>query len=473
MKDGAYFMYTKLLNQNTKKRRDLILNGPLTKTIIMLSIPTLMMGLVQSLMPIIDGLFINNILGTLVASSITYSGPIINIISSIAMGLSVAGMALIGQMNGKGDLKNAKLVSTQLIIFSFFLGLIVAPLLFIIAFPISKTVNSEISHNVFIYLSLNALVIPFSFLESIYNAIKNAAGKPEAPFIRTIIMLVLKVLFNILFIIILPLGIIGAVIASFASNLIICLWMYYDLFIKESEDKLPLKGFYIDKVIIRRLVNLAIPSILSSMMLNLGFLLINNEIQKYGPSVLAAQGIAGSISAICFIIPSSFGAAVTTMVSMSIGAGFVKRAKYSCLVGCILSSITAIILIIIVVPLSSSLTVLFTQDKNVLFIANKSLHIYTYSVVGFGICMVEQGAFIGLGRTKMPLFLSILRIWLLRYIFILFTDKYLQFYSVFWGNLFSNYLAAIITTIIILKIKWFSAIPAKGEKSNDHEFRNA
>jgi Na+-driven multidrug efflux pump len=75
--------------------------------------------------------------------------------------------------------------------------------------------------------------------------------------------------------------------------------------------------------------------------------------------------------------------------------------------------------------------------------------------------MVEQGAFIGLGRTGIPLIMSILRIWLLRYVFILATQNVLSFYSVFWGNLFSNYMAAIITTILILKIKWVSAISSQ------------
>ncbi|MDF2700601.1 MAG: family efflux transporter, partial [Haloplasmataceae bacterium] len=54
-----------------------------------------------------------------------------------------------------------------------------------------------------------------------------------------------------------------------------------------------------------------------------------------------------------------------------------------------------------------------------------------------------------------------LRIWLLRYVFILLTEQYLGFYSVFWGNLFSNYVAAIITTILIMRVKWISFIPQK------------
>ena len=41
---------------------------------------------------------------------------------------------------------------------------------------------------------------------------------------------------------------------------------------------------------------------------------------------------------------------------------------------------------------------------------------------------------IGLGRIKVPLVLGFLRIWLLRYIFILCTESFLAYYSVFWGE---------------------------------------
>lgn len=455
------------LHQNTEKRRELILNGPILSTLFLLSIPTLMMGLVQSIMPVMDGIFINNIVGTIGASAITYSGPIINMMVALAQGLSVAGMAMIGQMNGRGNYKGAKHVSTQIVVFGFLIGCVIAPLLYILAFPISSRVNSQISHDVFLYLSLNSLVIPFSFLESIYNAIKNANGKPEATFIRMILMLILKIIFNYLFIAVFHFGLVGSVMSSLASNILICIWMFYELFMKDGDDKLTIKGFKFDLKVLHRLIKIGVPSMLSSIMLNLGFFLINNEVEKYGPIVLTGQGIASNITSVCFNLPSAFGSSITTMVSMNVGAGQGNKAKRSCFEGCIISAITAAILIAIVVPLSPYLTVLFTHEQNVLDIANKSLHIYTYSVIGFGICMVEQGAFIGLGRTGIPLIVSILRIWLLRYVFILATEHVLSFYSVFWGNLFSNYMAAIITTILIMRTKWISVISQNNGKSDD------
>jgi putative MATE family efflux protein len=449
------------LHQDTETRRNMILNGSIWKTILFLSIPTLMMGMVQSIIPVIDGLFINNIAGTVAASAIAYSGPVINMMGALAQGLSAAGMAIIGQTNGRGDFEEAKRVSAQIMVVAFLLGIITAPLLILIAFPVSWHINVEIAHDVLVYTALNALVVPFAFLESIYNAIKSAAGKPEAAFIRMVLMLVLKILSNTLFIAIFRWNIIGAVMASLLSNILICIWMYYELFIKVSNDRLQIKGFKFDFDIIRELFRIGIPSMLASLILNLGFFLINNEVAKYGTIVMNGQGIAGNITSVCFIVPSSFGSSVTTMVSMNIGAGQGEKARESCVIGCIISAITAVILIAIVVPLSSDITILFTRRKDVLDVANKALHIYTYSVVGFGICMVQQGAFIGLGHTRIPLFVSILRIWLLRYIFILATERMLGPYSVFWGNLFSNYAAALITTILILRTKWVADIPQK------------
>lgn len=417
-----------------------------------------MLSVIQALLPLSDGLFINNASGTLVASAVTFSEPIVNMAAALAQGISVAAMAIIGQANGHGDFERIKHISTQIVVFASALGVCMAPFLALIALPISAGVDPEIAQNVRLYISLYAFVLPFSFLESIYNAIKNATGKPEATFVRMVIMLVLKIIFNYVFVLRMRLGIPGCILASLFSNILICVWMFIELFVLKGEDQLTLKGYQFDKELIREVVRVGVPAMLMSLMLNVGFFLINNETQKYGAIVLNGQGIANNITAVCFNLPSSFGSAVTTMVSINIGANQPKQAKRSCFVGCVAAAVTAVLIIAVIVPASPYLTVLFTRQPEVLDIANRALHIYTYSVVGFGVCMAVQGAFIGLGRTTIPMILGILRIWLLRYIFILATEHALLYYSVFWGNLFSNYMAALISVLLILRVKWVSAL---------------
>ncbi len=449
-------MKLQFLHQGTEQRRELILHGSALSTLMMLSLPTLMMSVIQALLPLSDGLFVNNVAGTLVASAVTYCGPVINMMISLAQGISVAAMAIIGQANGQGNFERVKHISTQVVVFASAVGLCVAPLSALAAFPVSANVDPEISHNVFLYVSLYAFVLPFSFLESIYNAIKNATGKPEATFIRMLLLLMLKILFNFVFIVFMSLKIVGCILSSLCSNVLICIWMFYELFVKEGEDKLSLQGFHFDRDLIRQLVKVGVPAMLASLMMNLGFFLINHETQKYGAVVLNGQGIANNITEVCFNLPAAFGSAVTTMVSINIGARQPSNAKRSCWVGCAASVVTALAIIAVIVPLSPHLTVLFTHQADVLEIANRALHIYTYSVVGFGVCMAVQGAFIGLGQTKVPLLIGVLRIWLLRYLFILATEKALQYYAVFWGNLFSNYMAAVLSILLLLRIKWVS-----------------
>ena len=451
--------------QSTEARRDLILHGPITNTLIMLSIPTLIMSIVQSMIPLMDGLFLNNVAGTVIASSVHFAEPIINMMTALSQGLGVAAMAIVGQYNGLGDFKNAKRISTQIVVIGVMFGIAMGPTLYVVSILVSMNLLPNIKENVFTYLSLYSFVMPMTFLAALYNGIKNANGKPEATLIRSIILLLLKVLFNFIYVYLLHLGVVGSVLASFSTYSIVTVWMYYDLFIKKGDDKLSLKKFKFDPSVLKELMIIGVPSMLNTFLTNFGFFLINTEVEKYGAAVLNGQGISNNIVNICFNFTAAFGSAVTTMVSMNIGAKYNDKARKSCYIGIIMSVITSVVLIAIIIPLTPHLTILFTREAEDLYVANKSLPIFAFGVLGFGIAMVAQGALIGLGRTRIPLIISILRIWLLRFIFILLTSKYLSYWSVFWGNLFSNTMAGVIALAIILRVPWVSVINLKTQNS--------
>lgn len=439
-------------------RRKIILEGNVLVTLFLLSIPTVMMAFVQAMIPFTDGLYLNHIIGPERTGAITYSQPTINIMLGLSQGLGVAAMAMIGQMAGKGDSKGVKKISLQVLIFGIFCGIILIPISLFVALYISSTVTADMGSDVYLYLSLYSLVIPFQFMAAIFNSIKNGIGNPEAPFYRMIVLLLLKISFNFVFLQILKLDIKGAVFASLSAYIVVSFWMYYDLFMKKYEYKLDLSSYRFEKNIIFMLVKLGIPSMLSFMMINLGFLLINMEISKYGAVVIAGLGISSNINSLCFQLPSCIGTTVTTMVSLNIGVGNEKKAKKIYKVGLTIACIIAILTIAVVIPLTEHITKLFTDHKKVLHVANAALKLYTYSVLPYGIFMVCQAIFNALGKNFIPLIMSFLRIWLFRYLFILFTQKYLGYYSVFYGNLFSNFVATLIFLVIISKIKWKSGI---------------
>lgn len=439
-------------------RRNLILNGSVLNTLLLLSIPTFMMALVQSMVPFTDGLFLNRTIGPERTSAITYAKPAIDVMLGMSQGLGVAAMAMIGQMVGIGDTKKVKKISLQILMFSIFVGIFLIPISIVIAKYMSTTVADVMKYDVFLYISLYSVVIPFQFLAAIFNSIKNSTGNPESPFYRMIVLLILKILFNTIFLVVLKLEIKGAVIASLFAYVITAIWMYYDLFFKDYLYKLDIYEYKFNKAIVSELIRLGIPSMLSFMMINLGFLLINMEIEHYGRTVLAGLGIAGYINSICFQLPACISTAVTTMVSINIGIKNIKRAKEIFKVGIIISFVIAFFTIIIVLPTTPKLTGMFTYKKDVLNIANESLKYYTYSIIPFGVAMICQAVFNAIGKNIVPLIMGFLRVWLFRYLFILLTKAYLGYYSIFIGNLFSNTMAAIVFLILIKNIRWESGM---------------
>ena len=444
--------------QSNEERRQMILNGKVINTLLFLSIPTLLVGIIQALIPLSDSLFLNRLTRVEVASSVTFSQPVLNIMIALSQGLGVATLVMLGRLYGKGRMLAVKETMLQIFVFSFFIGLLLIPVCMFTAFLISNNTTSEIRNNVYTYISLYSLIMPFVFLAAIYNSSKNAIGRPEVTFVRIFLLLILKIIFNSIFLYVLKMGIVGAVMASLFSYIVVTIWMFYDLFLKSGDIKLNLRSYTIKLPIIKRLLKIGFPSMLNYAFLYLGFFLINKEMEKFGAVALNAQGIASNINAICFILPSSIGTTVSSMISINMGIGNVKKSKDVFKVGWITGVTISILTIALILPISLPLVLTFTKVQKVIEIADKALHIYTYSVIGFSIFMIAQGVFIALGRTKVPLVMSILRIWLLRYIFILLTQKYLGLYSIFWGNLFSNTLAGIIFFILVKAIDWKKGI---------------
>ena len=444
--------------QSNEERRQLILNGRVINTLLFLSIPTLLVGIIQALIPLSDSLFLNRLTSVEIASSVTFSQPVLNIMIAFSQGLGVATLVMLGRLYGKGRMLAVKETMLQIFVFSFFIGLLLIPVCMFTALLISNNTTSEIRNNVYIYISLYSLVMPFVFLAAIYNSSKNAIGRPEVTFVRIFLLLILKIIFNSIFLYVLKMGIVGAVMASLFCYIVVTIWMFYDLFLKSGDIKLNLRSYTIKLPIIKRLLKIGFPSMLNYAFLYLGFFLINKEMEKFGAVALNAQGIASNINAICFILPSSIGTTVSSMISINMGIGNVKKSKDVFKVGWITGVTISILTIALILPISLPLVLTFTKVQKVIEIADKALHIYTYSVIGFSVFMIAQGVFIALGRTKVPLVMSILRIWLLRYIFILLTQKYLGLYSIFWGNLFSNTLAGIIFFILVKAIDWKKVI---------------
>ena len=100
MKGGEQMIFK---TQSNEERREMILNGKVINTLLFLSIPTLLVGIIQALIPLSDSLFLNRLTNVQVASSVTFSQPILNVMIALSQGLGVATLVMLGRLYGKGN----------------------------------------------------------------------------------------------------------------------------------------------------------------------------------------------------------------------------------------------------------------------------------------------------------------------------------------------------------------------------------
>lgn len=446
------------ITAKTADRRALIQQGGVVQALLFLSSPTILMTVVSSMIILSDGLFLNNTSSTAVAGAIGYAAAIINTINALSQGLAIAARGMIGQLYGQGEYAKVKHVQAQVMAYSFLLSCILAPFLALIAYILSKTVNAEVAGPLFNYLSLYSFVIPFLFMAAIYNALKDSIGRPEATFVRMIFLFILKLIFNGLFLYYFRWNEFGAVLSSFCSYFILGVWMYYDLYVAVTPERLDIKDIKPDKNVLYSLFKIGIPSMLNQALVNFGLFLITMEVEHFGPVTLNAQAIASNINSLCFSLPASIATTVTTMTAINIGVDNQKRAKEIYVKACFISLIIAAVLCSIFIPNNLFFIRLFRNEPDILQIAGHALDIYTWSIIPFGLFCVAQAVFVALGRTKIPLVAGFLRIWLIRYIFIRIFIAQMGVDAIFWGNLVSNYIAAALIMIWLYFTPWKSII---------------
>ena len=122
-----------------------------------------------------------------------------------------------------------------------------------------------------------------------------------------------------------------------------------------------------------------------------------------------------------------------------------------------MSTIFSVIFAIILCLSSKSIAGLFTKTPLVLYNATNAMRIYSVSIIAWAIFQVQFGVFIGLGKPQIPLYSSVLRVWVFRVPFIFICQRYapnLNEFIIWYSMIISNFGVTIYTTYKYIKVDW-------------------
>lgn len=449
-----------------EQRRSLILSGGLFRSIIVLGAPNMLMGLVQAITPFVDSLFIYNAAGDTAGAAVTFAGPVLNFVQAFGIGLGSAGLAIIGRANGAGNREQTRMLSIRFLKTVSAVGIVAGILLVIFASyavsPLSPSLSPSAAH----YLRLTSICIPFMYFASAYNAIALGRGLAEKTLYRSLINLVLKITGDYIFILMLHKGVTGAAQATLLASIASTLFMAYDLrswfrnehkrAINHSEIK-PVQPQMPQSAFVLILFKLGIPSALVQASTSLSFYFMNNEAARYGTAVLNGFGIANTINSIFFAPAAAIGTAIAASSAITCGAKAFSRARHLSSAGLWMAAISSLVFTAILFPAAKPMVSIFSKTPEVVSFATEAMQYFSISIIGFAIFNVIAGAFSGIGKTAVPLWIAIIRIWILRVPVVLVLGYFLpdlQEKIVWISMAVSNFGTAAVALIMFRHIPW-------------------
>lgn len=451
---------------NKKSNIEFITNGNITDVIFKLSIPLMISNLIKTLYGITDGIYVARISSEDYAAT-SFTWPVLYLFIAVGLGVSVAATSLMSQRLGARKLKDCSIYAVHTLILTTVLGVIFSILGLITAPFIVRWMGAtgSFEYKSYIFLAINSVGLLFDMIFFGYQSILNSQGRTKSMTIISTISSITNVVIdpffifdNVLGIPGLNMGLAGAAWATVISKVLLVVFAII-VVKKESEIEVSFKNFKLDMGIIKHIFSIAIPASLGSSGEAIGFTVLNGFIQSYGTTTLAAFSMGNRLSDIFNQGAIGIGMALTSITGQNIGAGKKERSKDIFKRANIIITFFSLASAIIILLFKDQLLSIFIKDRSDIELWRQaSEYMYFSAIITFfmGYFSAINGFFQGVGKTKLTMYLSLARLWVLRLplIMILKSLTNLGSTGIWISMLVSNALTVIVGFIIYKRGRW-------------------
>jgi Na+-driven multidrug efflux pump len=165
----------------------------------------------------------------------------------------------------------------------------------------------------------------------------------------------------------------------------------------------------------------------------MGMLALMGIVNKFGTNVIAAYSVASRLDAIATIPAMSFSMAISTFVGQNIGANKLDRIKTGLISTVKMMGIVTIVTTLSIMFFGHFMINMFTSDSEVIRLGNQYLTIVSLFYILFTMMFIYSGVMRGAGDTLIPMFISLLSLWLIRIPFAWFMSGKIGVTGIWWA----------------------------------------
>jgi putative MATE family efflux protein len=435
------------------------------KLILEFAAPMLLGTVFQQLFSVVDSIVVGNFLGKEALAAVGASFPVIFVMVSLIIGLVMGTTVVISQYFGAGDLAKVKraidtmyIYSTVAAIILTIIGLIIAePLLRLLGLP--ENIMPQALEYLRIYLS--GMLIFFGYNGT--SAILRGLGDSKTPLYFLIIATVANIILVLLFVGVFHWGIAGAAYATLAANGIAFGLAIYWLNSRHEIIRIAFKGLHFDREIFRQSIRIGLPTGIQQTLVALGALALLGIVNQFGTDIIAGYSVAGRLDMMALIPAMSFSQALSTFVGQNIGANKTERIRKGLIATIKMAGIVTICTSLIIIFSGHFLMSLFTKDQAVIRAGDQYLTIVSAFYFLFTLMFIYQGLLRGAGDTMIPMFFSLLSLWIIRIPIAWFLSERIGSVGIWWSIPAGWFVGVVLSYFYYLTGNWKNKAVVKYE----------
>lgn len=384
----------------------------LFKMVVFLAVPIILENLFQTLLGTADTYFAGKLDDTAIAA-IGVTNLIMNVLISFYSAVSVGTAAVIARYVGRQDFESVKQAISQAIILGLGLGVSVGVISFILCRPVLTLAGSEtqVMEYAIPYYMIVAVPSVFLCMSQILSSCLRSMRDTKTPMLVSAASNVVNIFLNMLFIR-LGMGIIGLALATTISRILMMVLLLFRL--KYNKINFSLQGIRVYMPMIRDIVKIGLPAGGEKLIMRIGQLVYNGMIISLGTSCYVAHTIGGTIESYTYIPAVGFGTAIATLVGISLGEEDIPKAKMTTFVA---YGVTAFCMSCIGLGMyifAPQLAAMFTKTLAVQSLVVMILRLIALFQPFAALTQVMTGALQGAGDTKVPMYATMIGIWVIR-----------------------------------------------------------
>lgn len=302
--------------------RDLT-QGSIPKGLLWFALPLICGNLFQQLYNLTDTWIVGRFIGEGALGAVGSSYTLLTFLSSILLGLCMGSAAYFSIQFGRGDMARLRqgIFQAFVLIGGLTLVLNVAVYLLLGGFLWLLRIPAEVAGLTRTYLLWIFGGIAATFLYNFFANLLRAVGDSATPLAFLGVSVGLNIGLDVLFVVPLHLGVMGAalatVIAQYASGLGLMAWAWkkYPALRVRREDMVW------ERRSLSNVFSLSFFTCLQQSVMNFGILLVQGLVNSFGTAVMAAFAVAVKIDTVAYMPVQDFGNAFSTFVAQNYGAG--------------------------------------------------------------------------------------------------------------------------------------------------------